>query len=63
MITGTSVALLEAYAWWALCGRPLLPEQSARTLDAFVWIERLQNEANVTRRREAERLQAFLNRR
>lgn len=63
MITGTSVALLEAHAWWTLCGRPLLPEQSARTLDAFVWIDRLQQEAIVTRQRESEQLQAFHNRR
>ena len=62
-ITGMSVALLEAHAWWTFCGRPLLPEQSARSIDAFVWIDRLRNEANANRQRETERRQASHNRR
>lgn len=47
--------MLEAHAWWVHCGRPLFPEQSARCLDAFAWLDRLHKEARTGERREAER--------
>lgn len=63
LISGMSVALLEAHAWWTYCGKPLLPEQSARSLDAFAWIDRLREEANARRQQEDERRRAFHDRR
>lgn len=63
MISGLSLALLEAHAWWNSCGRPLLAEHSARSLDAFIWIDRLRDDANARRQREAEQQRAFVIRR
>lgn len=45
VITGESIALLEAYWLWRFQGRPVLKEQSARCLDAFLLIERLARQA------------------
>ncbi|MCC6261967.1 MAG: hypothetical protein IT169_00195 [Bryobacterales bacterium] len=59
LITGLSVALIEAHAWWAHCGKPFLPEQSARSLDAFAWLDRLRNEERAGRQEDAERQRGF----
>lgn len=59
MIRGLSLALLEAYAWWDTCGRPMLPEQSARSLDGFALIDRLKAEARRREQLEAAQTRAF----
>ncbi|MCZ2156384.1 MAG: hypothetical protein LC114_21185 [Bryobacterales bacterium] len=59
MIRGLSLALLEAYAWWHTCGRPLLPEQSVRSLDGFALIDRLKAEARRREQLDAEQSGAF----
>ena len=48
VITGESIAFLEAYWLWRFQGRPALADQSARCLDAFLLIERLNRQTAIS---------------
>lgn len=45
LISGESIAFIEAYWLWRFQGRPAAAEQSARCMDAFVLLERLSRQA------------------